>query len=311
MPIDAPDVVHLRGGGVSFAVETRGPHLPRVLHWGADLGPLTSAELATLLATADTATTVADADEPRRLSVLPTEAEGWSGTPALAGHRAGSAATPRFTLRSLVTNAAEGGPATEVIGDATTLRLTLTDRITGLRADRGYRLDRHGVLTASIELTSSDQNGIDGGSGGSRHRPPFPMTSPSFASCSHFRRAPPRSSISPDGGPVSTLPSDHRSPTERIIGRCGAAGPASTLRCSRSSARLPSASVRARCGRCTSRGAGTTSHSSNVSRRARASSRLCSAGASSSTQARYAWRPARRTAPPTSSSPGPTPGWTA
>jgi alpha-galactosidase len=55
MPIDAPDVVHLRGGGVSFAVETRGPHLPRVLHWGAD-----------------TATTVADADEPRRLSVLPT-----------------------------------------------------------------------------------------------------------------------------------------------------------------------------------------------------------------------------------------------
>lgn len=59
MPIDAPDVVHLRGGGVSLAVETRGPHLPRVLHWGADLGPLTPAELAALLATADTATTVA------------------------------------------------------------------------------------------------------------------------------------------------------------------------------------------------------------------------------------------------------------
>ena len=35
MPNDAPDVVLCRGGGVSFAVETRGSHLPRVLHCGA------------------------------------------------------------------------------------------------------------------------------------------------------------------------------------------------------------------------------------------------------------------------------------
>ena len=177
MPIDAPDVVHLRGGGVSLAVETRGPHLPRVLHWGADLGPLTPAELAALLATADTATTVADAGEPRRLSVLPTEAEGWSGTPALAGHRAGSATTPRFTLRSVVTDAADGGPAAEVNAAATTLRLTLADRITGLRADLGYRLDRHGVLTASIELTSSGPNGVDGVPGGAE----APATAPAIA----------------------------------------------------------------------------------------------------------------------------------
>lgn len=143
MPTDAPDVVHLRGGGVSFAVETRGPHLPRVLHWGADLGPLTPTELGALLDTADTATSLADASEPRPLSVLPTEAEGWSGTPAVVGHRAGSATTPRFTLRS-----------DDVSADPMALQLIFDDRITGLRARLDYRLDRHGVLTAAIELTN-------------------------------------------------------------------------------------------------------------------------------------------------------------
>ncbi len=32
-------IAHLRGGGVSLLLDARGEGLPRIAHWGADLGP--------------------------------------------------------------------------------------------------------------------------------------------------------------------------------------------------------------------------------------------------------------------------------
>ncbi|MDR2252739.1 MAG: hypothetical protein LBD97_02595, partial [Bifidobacteriaceae bacterium] len=40
--------LHLRAGGVSLVLDLAGADLPRVLHWGQDLGDLSSADLTAL-----------------------------------------------------------------------------------------------------------------------------------------------------------------------------------------------------------------------------------------------------------------------
>ena len=39
-PPTRPEIHHLRAAGVSVVVDARGPRLPRIAHWGADLGDL-------------------------------------------------------------------------------------------------------------------------------------------------------------------------------------------------------------------------------------------------------------------------------
>ncbi|NYD98857.1 alpha-galactosidase [Kineosphaera limosa] len=92
--------LHLRAAEVSLLLDLSGGQLPAVLHWGADLGPLT----------ADDAAQIADAsvlpvppnacDVPVRLALLPELHTGWLGRPGLSGHRSGAGWSPRFTLES-------------------------------------------------------------------------------------------------------------------------------------------------------------------------------------------------------------------
>ena len=86
-------IVNLRAAGVSLVIDLR-PPVPVVLHWGADLGALSESAKEALSATRGTAQLNNAPDEPREFSLLPTEFEGWSGVPAIAGHRAGAATTP-------------------------------------------------------------------------------------------------------------------------------------------------------------------------------------------------------------------------
>ncbi|WP_329060271.1 alpha-galactosidase [Streptomyces sp. NBC_01429] len=130
--------VHLRAAGVSFVVELGDP-LPRVLHWGEDLGELTDDDLAALCLTAEAAVLNNAPDGPRRFTVWPTQADAWSGTPAHQGHRGGVATTPRVRL-------------TEARESADELVLRLTDRISDLDITLSYRLDRSGVLSVATRL---------------------------------------------------------------------------------------------------------------------------------------------------------------
>ncbi|MCF3962290.1 alpha-galactosidase [Streptomyces fuscigenes] len=131
-------IAHLRAAGVSFAVELGDP-LPRVLHWGADLGELGEGELAALSLTADGAVLNSSTDAPRRFTVWPTEADGWSGTPAHEGHRGGFGTTPRPRL-------------TGADLDADALVLHLDDDVSGLTLTVAYRLDAAGVLGVTTTL---------------------------------------------------------------------------------------------------------------------------------------------------------------
>lgn len=135
----ATRIAHLRAAGVSFVVELRAP-LPRVLHWGEDLGELTGDGLAALGLTADAATLNSAPDEPRQFTVWPTEADGWSGTPAHQGHRAGTAIAPRVVMTG-----AEERPGELVI--------SLHDTDAALDITLTYRLDPSGVLGVRTSLS--------------------------------------------------------------------------------------------------------------------------------------------------------------
>jgi alpha-galactosidase len=89
---------HLRRDGVSVVLgPAGGPDLPAVLHWGADLGPLSGADLDALRAAAVPAVPHSSIDIPRRLSVSPGQDDSWEGTPGLAVHRGGRGLYPRWT----------------------------------------------------------------------------------------------------------------------------------------------------------------------------------------------------------------------
>ncbi|GAA2739661.1 alpha-galactosidase [Pedococcus aerophilus] len=126
----------LRSAGTCLVVELPEGELPRVLHWGVDLPDAVTDQLA--------GTTTGPVpnnalDVPWPLTVLPTAADGWLGTPSYAAHRAGGAAAPRWSVttepdgeRSLVVTARDGG--TQVVST--------------------WSLDDHGVLRVANAVTN-------------------------------------------------------------------------------------------------------------------------------------------------------------
>ena len=89
-------VIHLRAGGTSVVVATDGGRLPRILHWGADLGELPDAALddlarAALPAIGDSAVTY-----PQPVPVVAQLPEGWLGRPGVTGSSAGARWAPHF-----------------------------------------------------------------------------------------------------------------------------------------------------------------------------------------------------------------------
>src|SRR5436853_140898 len=74
------ELIELSANGVGLVLDASGPGLPAVLHWGADLGPLDDDfALATIPGVPPSAV-----DDPIRLTLLPSEEDGWLGRPGLS-----------------------------------------------------------------------------------------------------------------------------------------------------------------------------------------------------------------------------------
>lgn len=133
---------HLRAAGVSLVIDLEAA-VPRVLHWGADLGD-DVATTAALRLTGTPAILNNAPDVPRSFTIWPTEHDGWSGTPAQSGHAAGTATTPRPRLvdADVDIDPAGGGR----------IRIRLHDDVTGLDGEATYALDHFGVLTVSLAV---------------------------------------------------------------------------------------------------------------------------------------------------------------
>jgi alpha-galactosidase len=69
--MDPAVLVHWRSGGVSLVIDRTGGGLPRVLHWGADLGELSDPELAALANASVPPVVTNSIDQPVPVSVLP------------------------------------------------------------------------------------------------------------------------------------------------------------------------------------------------------------------------------------------------
>jgi alpha-galactosidase len=155
MNVPAARLVSLRAGGAHLLLDIGGAQLPRVLHWGADLGDLDLGSRAEdLLRALRPASPNGAFDEAPPLTVLPTEADGWSGAPGLAGHRAGAAVHPVLRLRA----------PTEVTEDPAGGGLVLAtagDDVCGIEVEVRLRLDPHGVVMVDAAVTSTASGEYD------------------------------------------------------------------------------------------------------------------------------------------------------
>ncbi|WP_157518801.1 alpha-galactosidase [Herbidospora mongoliensis] len=88
--------IHLRAGGTSVVVAVDGGRLPRVLHWGPDLGDLGPDALADLQRAALPAVGDSAVTYPQPVPVLPQLHEGWLGRPGLVGDTDGRRWAPYF-----------------------------------------------------------------------------------------------------------------------------------------------------------------------------------------------------------------------
>ncbi len=159
MPAESPQpVIHLRAAGVSFVLDTMAP-IPRVLHWGTDLGALEPADLLALSAASSAANGDQQPDGGLRYTVAPSAADGWAGRPLLQGHRGGVATTPRFETVSVSGGSSEkrsdhGYRAAERSAGGEIV-VTLRDPVARLLVELGWRLDPHGVLHVSAAVASA------------------------------------------------------------------------------------------------------------------------------------------------------------
>lgn len=135
-----PQIVVLRGGGASLIVELSRP-VPRILHWGADLGELEARDLGALRLTASGVVAHNSPAQPRQLSVLPTEADVWSGTPGIEGFIVGGTAFLRLALTGF-----------EVAASGSELDLELCDELLAVQVSIHYGLDRFGILAVRASV---------------------------------------------------------------------------------------------------------------------------------------------------------------
>lgn len=115
MPVNA--YVLQRCEGMSVLVDLRHGRLPSILHWGADLGDLTSADAAAVARASAYPGAPNIIDDSVRLAVLPEHWTGWLGRPGLVGSRSGRDWSPKFTTTSL---RIDGAPIDTVIVDTAT-----------------------------------------------------------------------------------------------------------------------------------------------------------------------------------------------
>lgn len=101
----AHDVIHLRRGGTSVIVDLAAPSGPAIVHWGAELTASTPASLRRLADAAVPQRVSGGLDTTGMLSVSPTPAQGWFGTPGVEVQRHGHGVSVKFALRDVTPSA--------------------------------------------------------------------------------------------------------------------------------------------------------------------------------------------------------------
>ena len=88
----------LRSSGTQVVLEVPTSGLPRVVHWGQDLGELGAADLDALVASGPQRALTGLPSNGVPAALLPSPADGWLWTPGITGHREGADFSPAFTV---------------------------------------------------------------------------------------------------------------------------------------------------------------------------------------------------------------------
>jgi alpha-galactosidase len=139
--------IHLRSGGVSLVLACDGDRLPRVVHWGADLGEAAEEELAELDRARTTQPFGTPLDGGMVVSLLPEGSAGWPGVRGVEGHRGGASPSVRFAVSAID------------VGERTTpwaggVVVTAHDMAAGLDLRLEIELSESGVIRVRAALTA-------------------------------------------------------------------------------------------------------------------------------------------------------------
>ncbi|WP_324651541.1 alpha-galactosidase [Georgenia sp. H159] len=157
-PAETPDgVVHLRAGGTSVVLARTGTALPRVLHWGADLGELDDDALGGLARVSEPPLVSGQPDVVVPLALLPEHSSGWMGTPGLTGHRGGTDFSTAFAVTSFDVDDADDPLV------AARVRVTAADAVAGLGLEIVLELLASGLLRMRAALTNEADGVFDVG----------------------------------------------------------------------------------------------------------------------------------------------------
>ncbi|MFI7607475.1 alpha-galactosidase [Micromonospora sp. NPDC049366] len=140
-------VLHLRRARTSLVLDARGPRLPRVVHWGGDVGDLDDDALRQLAEATVAPVVPSSFDAPTTLTLLPEAAAGWSGRPALAGHRGRADWATAFRLDDL--------DVEDTPGAAARVTVRATDAGAGLSLAVELTLDPTGLLLLRHRLRNA------------------------------------------------------------------------------------------------------------------------------------------------------------
>lgn len=130
-------IVALEASGVELVLDVSTGY-PIVLHWGRPLGTVAPRSLR---AGVDGGTPHSDLDEPVDPGMMREAARGFTGRPALRGHRGGEGFSPLFTIDRVEI---EGG----------TCSVMLSDPAIGLELEQRVAMTAEGVLVVDYTLTN-------------------------------------------------------------------------------------------------------------------------------------------------------------
>ncbi|MGO4594986.1 alpha-galactosidase [Leifsonia sp. 2TAF2] len=120
------DQIHLRAGGTSVVVLLDQHRLPRILHWGEDLGDLGAEELKHIALSARPAVGDSAVTYPQPVPVLGQLHEGWLGRPGLTGDSNGRRWAPEFLTTAADLRTSADGMALTVAAHDQAYGLSLT-----------------------------------------------------------------------------------------------------------------------------------------------------------------------------------------
>ncbi|MDD7385230.1 MAG: alpha-galactosidase [Actinomycetaceae bacterium] len=146
--------VYFHTDGVGLVIAVFEQSLPVILHWGAELGDITSVDAQQLLLACAANPGEGTVDTPRLVAVMPEHWAGWFGRPGISGSRQdGSAWTPKFSLSHVDVNESrmDGDFASFTTGSAT---IHATDRTADLELNLVIEMLVGGAVRMRATLTN-------------------------------------------------------------------------------------------------------------------------------------------------------------